>query len=273
MRLSKEEIERRQELLKQGLKVCSVCHQTLNVEMFYVDKSSRDGLTRCCKDCTKKRLKDKYNENRDKILQRQREYFQQNKGEIMERRKEYIQKYISEHKEDLAEYHRRWYQENKDRILEQQRQTYYECREERLKHIKEYRKTEAGKINSRKIYHKYRALKMDAEGKYTKTDVCELLTFFDGKCAYTGTPLEESFHLDHVVALSKGGCNYIYNLVPSNQGPNISKGAKDMEEWFRKQLYFSEERLQRIYDWMSLKQKEIKGEEENESRDIEEITQ
>lgn len=264
MRLSKDEIERKQELLNQGLKVCSVCYKTLSVEMFYVKKSSRDGLTCCCKDCSKKKSKDRYDDHRDEILQKQHEYFQKNKDEIIERRKEYMQKYISGRKEELSEYHRKWYGENADRILEQQRQTYCEHREERLKHMKEYRRTETGKINTRKIYHKYRALKMSAEGKYTKTDVQELLMFFDGKCAYTGAPLEEGFHLDHVVALSKGGCNYIYNLVPSNQGPNLSKGSKDMEKWYRKQEYFSEKRLQKIYDWIQLKQKDIKGEENDE---------
>ena len=271
MRLSKEETERKQELLNQGLKVCSACRQTLSVEMFYVKKSSGDGLTCCCKDCSKNKSKNRYNDNRDEILHKQHEYFQQNKDEIIGRRKEYMQIYISEHKEELLEYHRKWYEENTDRILEQQRQTYYECRKERLKHMKEYRKTEAGKMNTRKIYHKYRALKMSADGKYTKIDVQELLMFFDGKCAYTGAHLEEGFHLDHVVALSKGGCNYIYNLVPSNQAPNLSKGSKDMEKWYRQQEYFSEERLQKIYDWMQLKQKDIKG-EENDERHIKEVT-
>ena len=271
MRLSKEELERKRELLNQGLKVCGACHQILSVEMFYVKKSSYDGLTNCCKDCSSKKSKDRYNAHRDEILQQQRDYFQKNKDEIGERRKEYMQKYISEHKEELAEYHKKWHEKNKDKILNQQRQTYYRLREERLQKMKEYRKTESGKIISRQIYHKYRSLKMMAEGNYTTTEAQEVLMFFDNKCAYTGIPLEEGFHLDHVVALSKGGCNYIYNLVPSNPGPNISKGANDMEEWYRKQEYFSEERLQKIYDWIQLKQKDIKG-EENDERHIDEVT-
>lgn len=43
-----------------------------------------------------------------------------------------------------------------------------------------------------------------------------------------------------------------------------------MEEWYRQQPYFSQERLQKIYEWVNL-QNSIKGEEENESRDIKEV--
>lgn len=67
-----------------------------------------------------------------------------------------------------------------------------------------------------------------------------------------------------------GSTNYIWNIIPCNSYANTSKHNADMEEWYRQQPYFSEERLQKIYEWVNL-QKNIKGEEENESRDIKEV--
>lgn len=100
--------------------------------------------------------------------------------------------------------------------------------------------------------------------------MANLLVFFDNKCAYTGEPLEKSYHLDHVVAISNGGSNYIWNIVPSNQLPNLSKGTHDMESWYRRQPYFSEDRLQKIYDWINL-QRNAKGENYYDTRNIEKI--
>ena len=96
------------------------------------------------------------------------------------------------------------------------------------------------------------------------------LSFFGYRCAYTGEPLMQGYHLDHIVALSKGGTNYIWNIVPSNPFPNLSKGANDMEAWYRRQPYFSEERLLRIYNWIDL-QKRTEGENKYDTRNIEEV--
>ena len=98
------------------------------------------------------------------------------------------------------------------------------------------------------------------------------LIFFDNKCAYTGEPLEDKYHLDHVIAIKNGGSNYIYNIIPCNKLANLSKHTRDMEEWFREQTYFSEERLQKIYEWMEMKRKEIKGEQNDGLENIEEAS-
>lgn len=79
----------------------------------------------------------------------------------------------------------------------------------------------------------------------------------------------KKYHLDHIVALKNGGTNYIWNIVPCNHSPNESKGTKDMESWFRQQEYFSEERLNRIYEWIYLKKQELEG-DKNEQRELKE---
>lgn len=88
-------------------------------------------------------------------------------------------------------------------------------------------------------------------GDYTPEQWEECLLYFDSRCAYTGEKLNKhNMNVEHIVPLSKDGTNYIWNICPSIGYANISKSNKVMEEWFRKQKYFSEERLQKIYSWV-----------------------
>ena len=76
------------------------------------------------------------------------------------------------------------------------------------------------------------------------------MTFFDWKCAYSGESLiKENRTIDHIDSLNKGGRHEIWNLAPMCRSYNISKHDKDMLEWYQKQPFFSEERLQKIYEW------------------------
>lgn len=42
---------------EKGTKICCSCKKELPLDMFYKDKSSNDGLSYCCKNCAKKRVK------------------------------------------------------------------------------------------------------------------------------------------------------------------------------------------------------------------------
>lgn len=48
----------------------------------------------------------------------------------------------------------------------------------------------------------------------------------DGWCMYCGEPLDLSFHIDHVMPISKGGSNQRENLVASCPNCNQVKHAK-----------------------------------------------
>lgn len=55
---------------------------------------------------------------------------------------------------------------------------------------------------------------------------------FKRQCAYCDTFLYwNQVNWDHVVPLAKGGSHSLENLVPSCQGCNLSKGAKDVKVW------------------------------------------
>lgn len=53
----------------------------------------------------------------------------------------------------------------------------------------------------------------------------------DGRvCRYCGR-LEGPFHIDHVVPKAKGGSDHLSNLAVACAPCNMSKGARDLEEW------------------------------------------
>ena len=276
-----------EELFNQGLKVCSNCKLTLSVDAFHRSKKTKDGLKHTCIDCEREYYKEYMKKRRresEEVRKKENEICRKYKQEHREDIAKYNQKYKQEHPDYWVEYskeyyddpmHReqmrknheknwpRYYAENKDRMRQYQQDNADRIREQR----RQYRQTQHGKAKEHEWRDKRRALKRDAQGDYTAQDVLDILDFFDYKCAYTGEQLESSYHLDHVLALANGGSNYIYNIVPCNQRPNLSKHTHMMEEWFRKQEYFSEERLYKIYDWMSKTNKE-KNEKEEDIEDV-----
>jgi hypothetical protein len=63
-------------------------------------------------------------------------------------------------------------------------------------------------------------------------------------CAYCGSPRNIGFH--HIIPLSKGGTDTPDNLVASRASCNISKGDRDLYEWWVNTLHRDEDTLPRI---------------------------
>lgn len=82
----------------------------------------------------------------------------------------------------------------------------------------------------------------------------ECLIFFGGECAYCGgTPRKgQRLTRDHLEPISNGGRTVQSNIVPACATCNSSKGANDFKEWFMKQSFFSQERLNRIFKWRTI---------------------
>lgn len=157
-------------------------------------------------------------------------------------------------RECRMKYHKQYCEEHKDKRCESYSKYYYSHKEEVKETKKKYRQTEKGKEVRRKANkrtkHKRRSLTRNQT--YTVKQESEMKLFFNNCCAYSGIPLEEgvNYSIDHIIPLSKGGDNLIYNLVPMDIKLNSSKCNKDMEIWYRKQPFFSEERLNKIYEWV-----------------------
>lgn len=67
------------------------------------------------------------------------------------------------------------------------------------------------------------------------------------KCGYCE---EKATSLDHIIPRFKSGCSNRNNLVPACAKCNANKASLDMETWYRQQVYFTEEKLDRIKNWM-----------------------
>ncbi|AFR50019.1 HNH endonuclease [Gordonia sp. KTR9] len=51
------------------------------------------------------------------------------------------------------------------------------------------------------------------------------------RCYYTGLPLGDNWHLDHMTPLSRGGLHRVDNLVPCCASVNMSKGKRTADEY------------------------------------------
>lgn len=89
---------------------------------------------------------------------------------------------------------------------------------------------------------------------YTFQEWKEAIIYFGGTCAYCGCTPRKGKRLtkDHLEPVSQGGKTEAANIVPACFSCNSSKGADDFKEWFMKQDFFSQDRLNKIFKWRSI---------------------
>lgn len=94
----------------------------------------------------------------------------------------------------------------------------------------------------------------ESDLEYTHQQWKETVIFFGGECAYCGCTLRKGERLtrDHLVPVSAGGQTTQANIVPACSRCNSSKQDEEWREWFMKQEFFSQERMNRIFKWRSI---------------------
>ena len=105
--------------------------------------------------------------------------------------------------------------------------------------------TEEGR---QKILMKRHNRRTKIKGTVTLAEWKETLEYFDNSCAYCGST--GKITQDHIVPVSGGGLNTKYNLVPACLSCNCSKGGRPLVQWYMKQPFATEERLQKVLDFM-----------------------
>ena len=70
---------------------------------------------------------------------------------------------------------------------------------------------------------------------------------WDCKCAYCEA---DATSLDHVIPRFKSGSSNRTNLVPACRRCNTSKASAKMNEWFERQEFFTQARMDRINAWI-----------------------
>lgn len=242
----------------------------LTREYFYPNKSSAQGYRTDCKTCNSNRSKEHYASNREVRSQRSKAYYQAHQAETILRTRAYYQanrehalarqrQYYLDHKdyidarnrdwmskneERMQTYYRRWRAENREWKRSYNREWYAANRDRlRLNGIM-YRMSNKSKILDRvRRWRKEnperkrvndanrRARLMQAEGRFTKNDVRQIYANQNGRCAYCQIGLNNTYHIDHIQPLSRGGSNYPDNLACACPHCNTSKHDKTVEEW------------------------------------------
>jgi len=117
----------KKEIKTEGNKVCCVCGKFKPLLEYHIKRGTSDGRRRECKECVKeiqKKYKEtpgfkdrekeydkqRYEEKKDKILERKREYHVENREEILKKKKEYRKT------EEYKNLNKIWRENNRDRI-------------------------------------------------------------------------------------------------------------------------------------------------------------
>lgn len=160
-------------------------------------------------------------DKRERIAEQQRKWREKNH----EYRLEYERKYREANKEQRAEYTRKYREEHRESYLESNR-----------KHTRKWNKEHP--LARRASRLRARARKRNAEGTYSASDIREQYEKQSGKCFWCGEHVGDTYHVDHVVPLARGGSNTPDNLVISCPRCNQSKRDMLVSEWFRQPSLF-----------------------------------
>ena len=160
--------------------------------------------------------------------------------------------YTNRCKECKKKYDRQHRKENEEKIKEKKKQYYQENRDKILKRVKKYyRENPHVSFNA----NNRRRSKIEQQGKgINGQQWFEMMKFFDFKCAYSdiyigGDNKDRNRTIDHILCLDNGGLNEIWNVVPMYSSYNFSKKTNNPMEWYLKQDFYSEDRLNKIIEW------------------------
>ena len=248
------------------IKICTQCKKLLvaNKVNFTGHKKMKYGVSSKCKNCENENRRNKYKNDLDykeKTLNRNKNYYEENKEELQIKHKEHY----SNNKDTYIEKAKEYYKNNKEKIQKQAKERYYndielsqsrnkenynKHKEQRLKYMKEYNiKNPEVAFNSK---NKRRIREEEQGSGITKEQWKEMMDFFNWQCAYSGESLNgnnKERTIDHIIPLAKNGQHEVWNLVPMKLKYNSSKHTNDMEEWYKNQPFYSDERLDKIYTW------------------------
>ena len=232
------------EEIPDGFIKCSKCNEVLqaNKENFCLKKGGRYGFSKRCKECDKEYR----TENKEKLDNDKKNYYLEN----AERLKKYQKSYKEENKEQVSKRKKKYYIKNKAEINLKLRNYYKENKTMYRQKSREYGKTEKGKRIRQLTSQRYYSRKKQNVVDLTVSEWEECLIFFDYKDAYTGKKMN-IVSQDHIIPQSKSGPYSKWNVIPCERSINSSKSNSDMEEWYRKQRFFDEKRLEKIKRWIA----------------------
>lgn len=244
-------------------KLGNLCRKNSNHEFLFTGQTIRVKRDNYCLFCRRENSTRRRNENIEKFREIDR------KRNRDEPRKEYMTEWNKAHQFELKYYHaikaKEWFlslsDENLARYKQLQRDWVANNRDKVRVRALSYAKLNPHLAHIRRVQKKCLTL------PYSPHELNSKLDLFGGCCAYceiglkpfpTNKQKEEnarqagkkipdaSLTWDHVVPLSKGGWNAIFNLVPACHLCNSKKNARTLLDWYVIQEFFCERRFNTI---------------------------
>jgi 5-methylcytosine-specific restriction endonuclease McrA len=136
----------------------------------------------------------------------------------IEQAREYRKQQYAQNREQAIEDARRWREENPERYRATMRRY-------KRKHYRENREAYRVYVRNR------RARLAEVDGSHSVEDIETMYHQQNGLCHYCGASIEDGYHVDHVIPLSRGGSNSPDNLVLACPHCNLSKNDRLPSEW------------------------------------------
>jgi len=216
------------------LKICKKCGEAKSAteEFFSHDKSKPDGWHNYCKVCrasiyaaNREHNAAYYAANRDRLRENARAWAAANP----ERKAKRMRAWRTANREHRAEYQRKWRANNREHTAEYDRTRRAANREHEAERMRAYFAANPGMRAANK--RRRRARMRGAEGTHTAADIQAQYTRQKGRCFWCGEKVGDTYHVDHVVPLSRGGSNGPENLVIACPACNLRKHDKLPHEW------------------------------------------
>jgi len=164
----------------------------------------------------------KYQENRDNVLEQRRAYYLSNTNKIRTRKAIYQKNLSPEALERRHAKQRIYYQHNINDIRHKKRIATRNYRiNNRAKYRMQHRVTQAN----------HRARSHGVNERITVSDIEAQYAIQDGCCWHCSNHVYDSYHMDHLIPLSRGGSNTPDNIVISCPSCNARKWNKMPDEW------------------------------------------
>jgi len=210
------------------MKVCITCKESRALELFYRNRTKKDGLQSICKACSKAG----YVNNRDHLTAYAKNYREDNKDEVEATKRAWVVL----NKDKVASSQKAWYETNKEEVRATQKEYYKANRErciesskgwqkanpdKRAEHTRAYNLRNPGKVNARAA--KRRAAKLLRTPNWVCYDTITEY-YICAKKLQELTGIE--FHIDHIVPLQGelvSGLHVAANLQILTAHDNVSK--------------------------------------------------
>jgi len=174
------------------MKQCSTCKAFKPFEAFYKNARTLDGYVYQCKKCQIAYTKNWIKNNPEKRAAAQRSYNQKNPYKV----KKWGVTWRTKHLQKLRARHALYYAKHAGAI--KAKQSLYRHNHPEVMAV---------------ARHRYRALKRNAQGSHTASDLKFLFVAQQGKCAMCHASFAQvKCHIDHIMPLALGGSNDKSNL-------------------------------------------------------------